>query len=551
MRIYLFLLLFVCLPLLAADPVFDVPALLAPPLNGRVLKSTEADGIVTEEVTFHSEMDGEKSVEIFAFFYYPKGAKGLPAFVWNQAGLGKASTHFTLLGAKRGYAALCIDYPLPGYRSTGNYPTEMALEGDPKASGIYHCAVALLRAVSFLQSRPEVDPERIGMAGSSWGGFFTTLMAGIDPRLKAASCMFGCGALELGNYWWDGPWLAHKPMKTDRAQWAATLDPALRLPQSKVPIAWFSGTNDLYFWMPSLMQSFQRAGGPKHLSLMPNWDHGLPPQLDDQVFGWLDVHLQGKAPFVKVSPLNVVKKGDRLYARWSFTPAPGRPVISADLALSFGEAGNWTARYWQPAPARIDGTQCEIELPVTSMPYYITGAVCDEQGYRYSTPLVRVSPAELLRPRTAREILNYNGAIWGDFEESSLVIARAFAMRIPPLVTDAYDGVQAAKMPAGRHVLPPIYFTASTPHQLTCYLKSAAPVTVTVKLSGRFDGATLTLEKPLAVGTEWTAVALEYTPPKALSGSLSVEFSVPKDAEVLLDSVSFHPILPITEGRNL
>ncbi|MHB9109106.1 MAG: alpha/beta hydrolase family protein [Armatimonadota bacterium] len=545
MRILLLLLLLACLPLLATDPVFDAPALIGTPLNTKVLKSTEKDGIITEEVTFHSEMDGEKSVEIFAFFCYPKGAKGLPAFVWNQAGLGKASTYFPELGAKRGYAALCIDYPLPNYRSTGSYNVYVGLDGDPKASGLYHTAVALLKAVSYLQSRPEVDPERIGMAGSSWGGFFTTMMAGIDPRLKAASAMFGCGALELGNQWWDGAGNSAKMTPADRERWKATLDPALRLPNSKTAMGWFSGTNDVFYWMPALMESHARAGGPKHLSLMPNWDHGLPPQLDDQVFGWLDVHLQGKPPFVTVTPLSIVEKGTRLYARWSFTPVPGRPIKSAELTYSFGEAGNWSSRYWQPLPVRINGTQCETELPVTRMPYYIAGTVCDEQGYRYSTPLVRVSPDELLRPRTALEIIDYNGAIWGDFEDASLVIARAFAMRLPPLVKDAHDGVQAAKLPAGRTVLPPIYFTAGTPHRLTCWLKSDTPLTVTLKLTGRFDGEVLSQEKSVEVNTHWTPVTMDFTPAQALSGNLSVEISVPKDAEVLLDSLSFRPSLAL------
>src|SRR5687768_7705820 len=77
------------------ETVYDFKALTATPLNPKVLKSTEENGIVTEEVMFHSEMDGDKSVDIFAFFAYPKGARNLPAFVWNQAGLGRAGTYFT------------------------------------------------------------------------------------------------------------------------------------------------------------------------------------------------------------------------------------------------------------------------------------------------------------------------------------------------------------------------------------------------------------------------------------------------------------------------
>src|SRR5262249_50394428 len=130
-----------------ADPVFDVKALLAPPLKAKTLKTTEKDGVVLEEVQFHSHTDGTKSVDIFGYFAYPKGAKKLPAFVWNQGGLYQATTHFPELGAKRGYAVLCIDFPLPGYRSTGGYPITSGVElpDDPHQAPIYHGAVALLR----------------------------------------------------------------------------------------------------------------------------------------------------------------------------------------------------------------------------------------------------------------------------------------------------------------------------------------------------------------------------------------------------------------------
>jgi dienelactone hydrolase len=532
-------LLLACLPLFATDAVFDVPALTATPLNAKVLKTSEQDGIVTEEVMFHSEMDGEKSVDIFAFFCYPKGAKGLPAFVWNQSGLGRASTYFPELGAKRGYAALCIDNPMPGYRSTGGYPVTLALQGDPKQNGIYHVAVALLKAVSYLESRPEVDKTRIGMAGSSWGGFLTTLMAGVDPRLKAASAMFGCGSLQLGNGWWSVP----KDTEEDRAyreHWRTTLDPAWRLPQSQVPMAWFTGTNDHFYWMHSVMSSFERAGGPKHLTLMPNYNHGLPPELDDQVFAWLDTHLQGKPPFIAVSPVSVVKRNAKLYARWTFTPVETRPITGAELILSYGENSNWEARHWQPLPARMNGTQCETELPLTALPYYISGTIIDRQQYRYSTPLLQVAPTMLVdNPRGA---LKYDGcAEWGDFEAPHLETQRRFGLRIPPISRDAHRGEQAAVI-EGKVALFTINFTAGIPHRLTCYLKAKTPGKVTLSLKGTFDGKPLSTETTVDVGKRWTRATLDFLPPHAAMARLSMGVTAPDGAEVLLDSVTFTPL---------
>jgi hypothetical protein len=44
----------------------------------------------------------------------------------------------------------------------------------------------LMRAVDVLQSRPEVDPAKIGVAGLSMGGKWATCLAACDERLKAA-----------------------------------------------------------------------------------------------------------------------------------------------------------------------------------------------------------------------------------------------------------------------------------------------------------------------------------------------------------------------------
>ncbi len=51
---------------------------------------------------------------------------------------------------------------------------------------------ALQRVVDYLVTRDEVDPERIGMVGLSYGGFFTLYMAAADTRIRAAlsSCFF-------------------------------------------------------------------------------------------------------------------------------------------------------------------------------------------------------------------------------------------------------------------------------------------------------------------------------------------------------------------------
>jgi dienelactone hydrolase len=527
-----------------SDPVFDVAALTGTPLEARVLKSAEKDGIVTEEVMFHSEMDGTNRVDIFAFFSYPKGAAKLPAFIWNQSGLAQASAYFPEFGAKRGYAALCIDFPMPGYRSTGGYPINAGLElgDDPKQAPIYHGAVALLKAVSFLQSRPEVDKDRIGMAGSSWGGFYTTLMCGVDPRLRACSAMFGTGSLHLGNSWWDSGGKGKLRDAAFRERWRTTLDPSFRLPKSKTPIAWFTGSNDFAYWLPAVMATHAAAGGPKHLTIMPNWDHGLPPIIDEQVFAWLDVHLKGGPAFLDVSPLEVIRQGRRLVARWKCSGTSRQPG-TGDLMLSYGEAGNWTSRYWIVIEADIINRQYSVDLPAAALPYYISGSVTDTKGFRSSTPLLRVDSASLV-VADSEAFPDYDGcSMWGGFEPEQVNFLKALAWMNPQVSTDAREGRQSCVLEA-RTVARNIYFTAGLPHRFDCYLKAEAETEIQIALTGEFDGERKIEERAFVIGKEWTEVSLDYTPPKCHVGSLSAAFTVREGARALLDSVSFRPVRP-------
>lgn len=517
------------------EAVFDLKAILTPPLNTRTTTTTEKDGIVTEEVMFHSEKDGAKSVDIFAFFSYPKGARKLPAFIWNQGGLGQASTYWTEFGAKRGYATLCIDFPLPGYRSTGGYPINSGLElgEDPKRAPIYHGAVALLRAVSYLESRPEVDADRIGMAGSSWGGFYTTLMAGVDPRLKAASSMFGTGNLQVGNSWWDGTGNSSRDA-AQREHWRTTLDPAWRLPRSKTPIAWFTTTNDNFYWLPAVNRSYEMAVAPKHLTMVPNWDHALAPTMDEQVFTWLDIHLRGKPAFLHVSPLKIAKEGDHLVARWTFDGP--RRAQAAELMVSYGD-GDWRGRWWVTVPAEMKDGKCSARVPVGAWSCHVGGAVVDADGFRSSTPLVRT-----LGVNSSEAVPDYNGCgQWGSFEAGHITYLKLHGYPTPAVRPDPKEGKQAAVFKAGKSPLPPIYGTAGVPHRFTCWLKADRPTEVTLSLEARTPGKPVLMQKTVKISADWTEAAVDFLPPRDMVGSVRAIVVVPAGVEALMDAVGFRP----------
>lgn len=110
--------------------------------------------------------------------YLPEHADGpVPGVVLGHSGVmvKEALADFAPSLAEAGFAALAIDY-----RTVGSS------EGEPRGQ-LYpeRQAEDLRAAVSYLRTRPEVDPDRIGLWGVSLGGMVAIQAAVFDQRVKA------------------------------------------------------------------------------------------------------------------------------------------------------------------------------------------------------------------------------------------------------------------------------------------------------------------------------------------------------------------------------
>jgi dipeptidyl aminopeptidase/acylaminoacyl peptidase len=133
--------------------------------------------------------------------YLPKerdAAAKLPVVIYcsGTAGTRTGATRFANLCASRGFAVLGFDY-----RGWGSSDSKlMALDPQPKPDekGEMTVRVRALRwqmdyadqtediraAISFTAKEPAIDPGRIGLFGTSYGGGLVTWVAGNDPRVK-------------------------------------------------------------------------------------------------------------------------------------------------------------------------------------------------------------------------------------------------------------------------------------------------------------------------------------------------------------------------------
>ncbi|HUZ94788.1 MAG TPA: acetylxylan esterase [Edaphobacter sp.] len=175
------------------------------PLHARVVGLTQAQGFRIEKVIY----DSQPRFPVTALLYLPDvkpGAKAgkLPAIVVapGHGPTGKASDFgFASTFARNGFAVLSYDpigqgerlqYPDPAKpgaslatRPTGEHGEaglQPTLVGDAVAR---YFAWDGMRAVDYLQSRPEIDANRIGAFGCSGGGAMTALLGALDQRIKA------------------------------------------------------------------------------------------------------------------------------------------------------------------------------------------------------------------------------------------------------------------------------------------------------------------------------------------------------------------------------
>jgi hypothetical protein len=105
--------------------------------------------------------------------------RGYVVISWDAFGQGERSQFWDEKNHKSRYNLICAEHAILGnlaYLAGTNLARWEIWDG--------------IRAVDYLLTRPDVDPERINITGTSGGGFQTTLIAALDTRIKvvAPSC---------------------------------------------------------------------------------------------------------------------------------------------------------------------------------------------------------------------------------------------------------------------------------------------------------------------------------------------------------------------------
>ena len=97
--------------------------------------------------------------------------------------------------AARGIPAVMFKLPYYGERALPGGELELARSTERFVEAISQGAEDARRTFDLLASRPEIDPERIGISGISLGGIVSASTAGVDPRIDRAALILAGGDL--------------------------------------------------------------------------------------------------------------------------------------------------------------------------------------------------------------------------------------------------------------------------------------------------------------------------------------------------------------------
>jgi dienelactone hydrolase len=347
-----------CSAMVSAEPTrspqpWDVERIMAAPVEAEL---GEPNGLVTP-VRYRTENYQGRECWVFAYYGRPQGDGPFPAMLLVHGGGGKAFAEWADLWAKRGYVALAMDL-------AGNGPDGQHLEngGPPqddeakfrafvdeglKDMWTYQAVAAILRGHALLAARPEVDKQRIGITGISWGGYLTCIVAGIDHQLKVAVPVYGCGYLHENSAWQENGTFDSMPA-ANRARWLSNFDPSAHLPGVACPILFVNGTNDFAYPLDSYQKSYRLVAAPRNLCVTVNMPHGHSQGWAPAEIGaFVDSVLKDGAPLARLSAPK--HEGGALSATYE----AHSPIAKAELHYST-DRGRWQDRKWTSVAAAMD-----------------------------------------------------------------------------------------------------------------------------------------------------------------------------------------------------
>ena len=360
------------------------------PLEAQVTGRAEREGYTIENVVFQSF----PGFYVTANVYVPAdAARPLPAVVVTAGHAMEEGKNYDVyrsaqLGlVRQGFLVLAYDplgqgeRKLPGYSHTVSYPAMLVGH-----TNLRYMLWDSVRALDYLLTRPDVDPERIGIAGNSGGGLNTMYAMPVEPRFAAGAsfcclCSFEAWIKDGGNHCICNhlPGICHS---MEQFQFVGLCSPR--------PFLTGNGEKDRSFPIEGTRDTIRRA--QKIYALDDAADrvalrevplgHGWSQPLREAAYGWLNRWLQNRGDGSPVAEteirledknskdLRVFKDGKLPAGAKSYVDlvreeaqrlVRGYERVPSEAAAYAAWAGKLRERLWETVGGRPDAVEPSLE----------------------------------------------------------------------------------------------------------------------------------------------------------------------------------------------
>lgn len=314
-----------------------------------------------------------KPTKVFAYYSAPAGpvpSGGWPAVVLVHGGGGTAYAEYVKKWNSWGYAAISMDrygkLPRPATVLKNRQNLEDGWRDDKSSlrredSWHYQAIAQIILAHSLIRSFPEVNPEKIGIVGASWGGVHASIAAAVDTRFKFAVMVYSSVLPWCSKEWWE---------------------PGKFIPSIKIPTLWVKGTGDVNFTNSNWQHAVNICGGVPLSSLVVNLGHSDNGQIYPINRRFSDSIIKGGTPLPKVDKIEW--QGNQVTA----SVASVRPILNAELCYTC-DTGSDAKQVWKTIPAAIKDGKVSAELPEGTKFFFINvfdeSAISGEQAWPFSS----------------------------------------------------------------------------------------------------------------------------------------------------------------------
>jgi dienelactone hydrolase len=157
-----------------------------------------ASGFDVYELRFPSPVKSgcPQNDTVYAEYYRPRGAGPFPCVIVLDilAGDQRVARMIARHLARNKIAALAVQMAYYGPRRPPGSPLRLlSPDIDRTFAAIRQTVLDLRRATAWMAARKEIDPDRLGILGTSLGSFMAALTAEMEPRLGRVAVLLGGG----------------------------------------------------------------------------------------------------------------------------------------------------------------------------------------------------------------------------------------------------------------------------------------------------------------------------------------------------------------------